>query len=253
MIKSSEKKHEFRKRRIRNKKRSHEDKKHKRSKKTHDSIIQKATMLFSENVSNEFSLSFARTVTTFERSSSPDQHHDSCARQLSNELKEARRQDQVERMSELTQSLRFIIDDMIRNEHDLDTSKRSVQSITFFTLINIRTQENLVDQMTSQLSSIVSSSIMTSNIMFDLEKFFSRLEAIIFERDEIEKSIFIDQVRADSQLKRIVLISFNENDVIMRRMIEYDNDEQKINVKNETYRTYREASLKTRNIIYKQK
>ncbi len=91
------------------------------------------------------------------------------------------------------------------------------------------------------------------NLVIVRRRFLSRLEAIIFERDEIKKNIFIDQVRANSQFKRIVLISFNENDVIMRRMIKYDNDEQKINVKMRIYRIYREASLKTRNIIYRQK
>ncbi len=36
-------------------------------------------------------------------------------------------------------------------------------------------------------------------------------------------------------------------------MIEYDNDEQKIDVKKKIYRIYREASLKTKDIIYRQK
>jgi hypothetical protein len=106
--------------------------------------------------------------------------------------------------------------------------------------------------MTLQSSSVVSLIIEISNAIFDLKDFLSELETIIFERDEIEKDISIDQVRFDSQLKQIMLASFNENDVIMRRVIEYDNEEQKIDVKKRTYRVYREASLKTKNIIYRQ-
>ncbi len=39
----------------------------------------------------------------------------------------------------------------------------------------------------------------------------------------------------------------------MKRIIKYDNEKQKINVKKEMYRIYRGISLKTRNIIYRQK
>jgi hypothetical protein len=49
------------------------------------------------------------------------------------------------------------------------------------------------------------------------------------------------------------LTSFNENDAIMRRMIKYDNEKWKLNIKNELYRVYREISLKIKNILYRQK
>jgi hypothetical protein len=149
MIKSSEKKHEFKKKRFRDEKRMHESKKQKRSKKIQKSIVRKLTALSSEIISNEFSLSIARTVIIFERSSSFDQHHNNRSRQLSNELKKVRRQNQIERMKRLIQSLHFTINDIIRNENNFDTSKRSVQSVILFILINVRTQENLVDQMIS--------------------------------------------------------------------------------------------------------
>jgi hypothetical protein len=166
----------------------HEDKKLKRSKKSQKLIIQKSTMLFSKIISNEFFLSFAKTVITFERNLNLDRHHDNRAKQLLNELKKMRRQNQIKRMRKLTQSLYLTINDIIRNEYDFDTSKRSMQSIIFFIFINVRIQENFVDQMISQFSWIVNSSIVTSNIMFDLKRFLSRLEAIIFERDEIKKT-----------------------------------------------------------------
>ncbi len=103
-----------------------------------------------------------------------------------------RRQNQIKRMKELIQSLYFTINDIIRNEYDFDTSKHSMQSIIFFTFVNIRTQKNLIDQMISQFSSIVNFLIVTLNIMFDLKKFLSKFEAIIFKRDEIKKNISID-------------------------------------------------------------
>ncbi len=158
----------------------------------------------------------------------------------------------MKRMKELTQSQYFTIDDIVRNEFDINTSKRSIQVVISFIFINIHIQEHsFIDQITSQSSSTVNNLDIISNITFDLKRFLSDLETIIFERDETEKDISVDQVLVDSQFKQIVLVFFNENDVIMRRIIEYDYDERKINVKNETYRVYCEAFLKTKNIIYR--
>jgi hypothetical protein len=233
----------------------HSDKKRKRSKKMiQESIFQKSMMLFSEIISNEFSLSSAKTITISDRTFNLASFSDDRARQLSKELEKVRQQYQMKRMTELNQSERLIIDEILRYEYDLDTSERSTQIITSFTSINVRAQTNMfisTHRIISQTSSIVDFSAAISNAIFDLEEFLSELETIIFERDEIEKDISVDQVRVDSQLKRIVLVFFNENDAIMKRIIEYDYDERKINVKNETYRVYRETFLKTKNIIYR--
>jgi hypothetical protein len=105
--------------------------------------------------------------------------------------------------------------------------------------------------MISQTSSIVQFFVATFNMIFNLKRFFSRLEAIIFERNEIERKIFMNQVRIDSQFKKIILASFNENEVIMRRIVEYDDHENKISIKDSKYKIYKKTSLKTRNIIYR--
>ncbi len=255
MIKSLKKKREFKKKRSWDEDRVHSDKKRKRSKKMiQESIFQKSMMLFSEIISNEFSLSSAKTITISDRTFNLASFSDDRARQLSKELEKVRQQYQMKRMTELNQSERLIIDEILRYEYDLDTSERSTQIITSFTSINVRAQTNMfisTHRIISQTSSIVDFSAAISNAIFDLEEFLSELETIIFERDEIEKDISVDQVRVDSQLKRIVLVFFNENDAIMKRIIEYDYDERKINVKNETYRVYRETFLKTKNIIYR--
>jgi hypothetical protein len=126
-----------------------------------------------------------------------------------------------------------------------------MQIVIFFIFITIRTQKHFVNHMISQSSLIFIFFIEVSNIVFDLEDFLSKLETIIFERDEIKKDVLINQVRFNSQLKRIILTSFNENDVIIRRIIVYNNEEQRINVKKRTYCVYREISLKTKNTIYR--
>jgi hypothetical protein len=128
--------------------------------------------------------------------------------------------------------------------------------IVSFTSINARIQTNMhinTHRIISQTSSIVDFSTAISNAIFDLKEFLSELETIIFDREKIKKNVSIDQMRADSQFKRIILASFNENDAIMRRMIKYDIERQKLNIKNESYRVYREIFLKIKNIVYRQK
>jgi hypothetical protein len=278
MIKSSKKKHEFRKKRLRNEKRIQKNKKQKRSKKTQKSIVQKSTALSSEIISDEFSLSIARIVITSDRTSSLTSQFDDRARQLSDELKKVHRQYQAERMTKLIQSRHQTIDKMLRYEYDLDTSKRSIQIIISFILINISTQEILfiishhaiisniiinaqaqkntlihVRQIILRTSSIIHSSVTASNIVFDLKNFLSSLKIIICERNEIEKNMFIEQMRTNSAFKRIILEFFNESTVIMRRVVNYDSQRSMINVKESQYKTYRETSLKEKNIIYRQK
>jgi hypothetical protein len=243
---------------IEKKRRREEEKIRKNKKRKHDKkMIEKTVKRKSlKMIFDEFSLSSARTVTTSERTFSLISYFNSRARQLSNELEKVRQRYQVKRMTKLNQSERLTIDEMLRYDYDLDISEHFTQIIIPFTSINTRTQTNMfVDthRMISQTSSIVDFSATISNAIFDLERFLSELETIIFDRDEIKKSVSIDQIRVDSQLKRIVLTSFNENDAIMRRMIKYDNEKRKLNIKNESYRVYREVSLKIKNIVYRQK
>ncbi len=182
------------------------------------------------------------------------------ARQFSDELKKVRQRSYLKRMTKMIQSKLSIIDEILRSEHYDDISEHAMQFITSFIFINFRTQKNSFiaknlfrtrHQVTSQIFSVVDFFAVISNIVFDLKKFLFELE-IIFERDEIEKEVSIDEIRVDLQSTRIVLIFFNENEAIMRRIIEYDNEKQKLNIKNETYRIYREISLKIRDIIYRQ-
>jgi hypothetical protein len=113
MIKSYEKKYEFKKKRSQNEKRVHKNKKRKRNKKViKRSIVQKSTTLSSKIMSDEFSLSTAKTIIISDHTSSLDSRIDSQARQLSDELKEIRQQNQMKRMRELTQSRYFTIDDI---------------------------------------------------------------------------------------------------------------------------------------------
>jgi hypothetical protein len=254
MIRSHEKIQKFRKKRSRDEERAHESKKRKRNKKLiQKQVVQESTSLSSEDVSNEFSLSSAKIIFTSYRILNLIHQSDDRARQLFEKLKEIRQQYQAERMTKLIQSSHQTIDEVVRNEYNYSISEHTMQRVILFISINVRTQEYLSDiQMTSQTSSNVKFSVTALNTIFDLKNFLSELETITFERDEIEKDVSIDQVRSDSQLKRIILTSFNENDVIMRRVIEYNNEEQRINVKRETYRVYREVSLKTRDIIYRQ-
>jgi hypothetical protein len=136
---------------------------------------------------------------------------------------------------------------MLRYEYDLDTSKRSIQIIISFIFININIQKILfiithhiiisditinaqiqknafirVHQITFKTFSIIHSFVTTSNIVFDLESFLSNLKIIICERNEIKKSILIEQMITNSALKKIILKFFNENTIIMRRIINYD-------------------------------
>jgi hypothetical protein len=134
MIKSHEKKYEFKKKRFRNEKRAHEDRKRKRNKKIiHESIIPKSTMSFSKIISDEFSLSSTRTIAT---SSFASLHNDR-ARQLSNELKKVHRQYQAERMTELIQLRRSTINEMLRYEYDFNILKHLIQIVISFTFINV--------------------------------------------------------------------------------------------------------------------
>ncbi len=172
----------------------------------------------------------------------------------------------------MIQSKLSIIDEILRNEHHYRILERAMQFIISFISINFRTQKNsfiakssfiaknssternsltTTHQMISFSFFITDFFITASNIVFDLEKFLFELEKMIFERDEIEKKIFIDEVRVDSQLKRIILTSFNENEVIMRRIVEYDDHENKMLAKAFEYKIYRETSLKTKNIVYR--
>ncbi len=210
----------------------------------------------SKVIFDEFSLSFARTIIILKRILNLISYFSSRARQLSNELKKVRQRYQMKRMTKLNQSKRFIIDEMLRYEYDLDILKHFTQIIIFFTSINIRTQMNMfidTHRIIFQTSSIVDFSATISNAIFDLKKFLSKFETIIFNRDEIKKNVSIDQIRVDSQLKQIILTSFNKNDAIMRKMIKYDNEKRKLNIKNKSYRVYREISLKIKNIVYRQK
>jgi hypothetical protein len=241
------------KKRRRKEKKIRKNKKRKHDKKMIEKTIKKKS---SKVIFDEFSLSFARTIIILKRILNLISYFSSRARQLSNELKKVRQRYQMKRMTKLNQSKRFIIDEMLRYEYDLDILKHFTQIIIFFTSINIRTQMNMfidTHRIIFQTSSIVDFSATISNAIFDLKKFLSKFETIIFNRDEIKKNVSIDQIRVDSQLKQIILTSFNKNDAIMRKMIKYDNEKRKLNIKNKSYRVYREISLKIKNIVYRQK
>ncbi len=86
MIRQQEKM-SFEKKRFRNE--THKDKKRKRNKKTiARSVAQESSKSSSKIISNDFSLSFAKTITISNRTLSSIQYSNNRARQLSNELKE---------------------------------------------------------------------------------------------------------------------------------------------------------------------
>jgi hypothetical protein len=247
----------FEKKRSKNEKRTHKNKRRKRDKRVIEkSVIRKMLEPSSEIISDEFSLSFARTIIISERSSSiaPQLEFDDRVRQLSNELKEVRRQYQMKRMKELIQSRHHSVNETTRDEYDLDTSDRIMrEKIISFTFINTASRE--IYEFGPSLASTQQSirSVLNNNsTVFDLEEFLSELEKIIFSSEEnIEKEIPIRQVRTDSESKRLVLTSFNEEETIMRRVMKYDSHENKISIKDSRYKVYRKASLKTKNVIYR--
>ncbi len=109
------------KKRHRKKEEVRKNKKRKRDKKMIEKAIKKE--LF-EMIFDESFLSFARIIIISNRTFNFVSFFDDRARQLSNELKKVRRQYQLKRMTELNQSKRLTIDEMLRYEYDLDTSDR---------------------------------------------------------------------------------------------------------------------------------
>jgi hypothetical protein len=143
MIKQ-EKKKSFEKKRFEKKNHAQESKKRKHNKRTIDkSIVKKLSKQITKVISKKSFLFTTKTVIISNRIFNLISQFDDRARQLFDELKKVRRQYQAERMTRLIQSRHQTIDEMLRYEYDLDTSKRSIQIIISFTLININTQEIL--------------------------------------------------------------------------------------------------------------
>jgi hypothetical protein len=201
----------FEKKRFRNEARK--NKKSKRNKKmTIKSSIVRSSKSSSKVISNEFSLSIAKTIIISNRTLNLAQQSDSRTRQLSNELKNMRQQQyQLRRMIRLTQSKHLTIDEIFRNkcnydneydddvDYNYDISEHTMHRVIFFISINVRIQEqSFIIQMTSQTWHVVNSLIVALNTIFDLKKFLFELETIIFEQNDIKKDISINQIRFDS-------------------------------------------------------
>ncbi len=268
MIKNPERHHSFDRKRLRHEKRTHEDKKRKRSKKdVEESIIEQIeSVKFPQIViSNDSSLFSSQIMITsqyvyaFERilTLTLNEFENTRARALSDEIEKARRQYQIERVKSMSQSTSLFADDEFTYEYDFITlQQEELNRTTSFTLINRRNQQVQQAsrlQMISHTFSIDDQTSVSTNIVFDLKGFLSEMKDIIFDQKSIEKDVLINQMRVDLNLKRIVLESFNENEVIMRRVIKFDNIDQKIDLKDKskTYRVYRETSLKIKDIIYR--
>jgi hypothetical protein len=189
------------------------------------------------------------------------------ARELFEALKKTRQEYLIERMKKIVHSASYQFDDdsFFHEKTVTFTSINSqiqdqyLTSITrAFTIKRIDIQESYVDQISHSFAIIENQnnqefSFILAHIIFDLKDFLSSLKTIIFDKDEIEKDVLIDQVQADFISKRIVLKSFNESEAIMRRIVDFDNQENKISTKSVEYKIYKDASLKIRNIIYRKK
>ena len=90
-------------------------------------------------------------------------------------------------------------------------------------------------------------------VFYDFEKIFSEMNDIFFVRIFKKKKFFLKKLRADLVLRRLIINNFNEQFIIMRKMINYTITKIKINDKNKKYRIFRKTSMKTKNIVYKQK
>jgi hypothetical protein len=79
----------------------------------------------------------------------------------------------------------------------------------------------------------------------------TRLEWITFTERELEKCIPVDQVRADSTSKRIVLASFNEEEAVMSVVDDFDSQRTKIATKHADYKILSRSVSYGKNIIYR--
>jgi hypothetical protein len=267
MTKYKSKKHTTEKKQSRREEQRHSDKKRRRYQENVENHIVKKTdssEISQMMISDDFSLFTLKSIIISKRIL----HHivisylKFATAELSRKLTKTCRRNRMKKSKEMRRmnQLTHFIDEIFRNEYEFNTSDHIMQRITSFTLINAHSDIETIDSTIFNLieildlSQVKENSISNSqiiNVIFDLEDFLFDLKKIIFERDEIEKEIFIEQVRSNSQLKRIVLASFNENETIMRRVIEYDSQEFKIATKRVEYKTYRETSLKFKDIIYR--
>ncbi len=85
----------------------------------------------------------------------------------------------------------------------------------------------------------------------DLDGYVTELEDILFHRENVKKEVIIDQIRDDSQSRRIVIASFSTIGVIQRQATGFDSKRKRILVQDSLYKIYR-GSVKIKEISHKQ-
>lgn len=77
-------------------------------------------------------------------------------------------------------------------------------------------------------------------------------EKAVFSRVDIEQDVSLKLMRENSKSRRIVLTLFNEDDAIIRWIIEYTMNDNKMNIKDKReYRAFREITMWSIEIVYK--
>lgn len=90
-------------------------------------------------------------------------------------------------------------------------------------------------------------------ISFDLKKMLFKFDDFIFVKKNVKKKIVLKKLRFDSISRRIIIESFNEFFVFMKKMINFTMNEKKIKNKIENYKIFREMSMKQFDIVYRKK